>query len=124
MYCNRCYAPQPASSQCLATCCMHLFCIKCAKEEFDAGTVCPVCGTSLSKSRIKIVKILSEDEELNLSLAGQTPEIASRASEAAVSFYLEQVQVFAQVKERSHKDKMAKLQQAAKRKIDEFYKVG
>ena len=125
MYCNRCQVPQQPSSQCLSTSCLHLFCIKCAKDVFDAGYECPVCGTSLTRSSIKLVKILSENtEELSLALAGQAPEVACQASETAVRFYVEQVNLASQVKDRSHKKKVEKIQLAARHKLGEFSQVG
>ncbi len=124
MYCNRCCKQQQPAAQCIATNCLHLFCIECAKQAFEADCICPVCQTSLTKSNIKLVRVLNDSsEELDLALVGQTPERVSRASQVAVNFYLQQAQLSFQLTERSYKAKITKVQQAAKKKLDEVHKV-
>jgi hypothetical protein len=79
----------------------------------------------VTKNTIKLVRVLADgSEELDLVLLGQTPEKIAKVSNAAVNFYLQQAQLSFKLKENNYKNKIQKLQQACKRKLEEVHKVG
>ncbi|KAK9826349.1 hypothetical protein WJX81_000804 [Elliptochloris bilobata] len=59
MKCNSCWNGElEPESQAVATACAHLFCIPCAQKIFESESACPVCEEVISKSTVKLVKVL------------------------------------------------------------------
>ncbi|KAK9906650.1 hypothetical protein WJX75_005544 [Coccomyxa subellipsoidea] len=122
MKCNGCWADFEPNSQCVATHCGHLFCLKCAQSILESDeSACVICENILTKSNVKLVNILQGGNAYQLTLCGQTPETAMTSALASVNFYIGQVELQAQLRESQLQRKLEKVQEACKKKLQEVH---
>ena len=56
-----------------------------------------------------------------LALCGQTPETALNSAAASIQFFVQQTELTAQLCKQQHEAKIAKVQEACKRKLQEVH---
>lgn len=84
MKCNSCWCAGKGNMY--LTTCSHIFCEKCAKENFSKELKCPACNYVLSKEEVRQIDLDAQQEVIS-SLVGYSPEIISESANQAMSFY-------------------------------------
>ncbi|KAK9697339.1 hypothetical protein RND81_08G031000 [Saponaria officinalis] len=73
MRCNACW--RELEGQAITTTCGHLLCTADASKILSSDGACPICDQVLSKSHMKPVDTNPNDEWVNMSMTGVSPQI-------------------------------------------------
>ncbi|KAK9688720.1 hypothetical protein RND81_09G006300 [Saponaria officinalis] len=96
MRCNACW--RELEGQAITTTCGHLLCTADASKILSSDGACPICDQVLSKSHMKPVDINPNDEWVNMSMAGVSPQILMKSAYRSVMFYIGQKELEMQCK--------------------------
>ncbi|KAG8657865.1 E3 ubiquitin-protein ligase CCNB1IP1 homolog isoform X3 [Manihot esculenta] len=96
MRCNGCW--RELEGRAIATTCGHLLCTEDASKILSNDAACPICDQVLSKSLMKPVDISPNDEWVNMSMAGISPQILMKSAYRSVMFYIGQKELEMQYK--------------------------
>ncbi|XP_057967086.1 E3 ubiquitin-protein ligase CCNB1IP1 homolog isoform X3 [Malania oleifera] len=96
MRCNACW--RELDGQAITTICGHLLCTEDAAKILNNDAACPICDQVLSKSLLKPVDINPNDEWINMSMAGISPQILMKSAYRSVMFYIGQKELEMQFK--------------------------
>ncbi|XP_074319238.1 E3 ubiquitin-protein ligase CCNB1IP1 homolog isoform X2 [Silene latifolia] len=96
MRCNACW--RELEGQAITTTCGHLLCTADASKILGSDGACPICDQVLSKSHMKPVEINPNDEWVNMSMTGVSPQILMKSAYRSVMFYIGQKELEMQCK--------------------------
>ncbi|XP_039022921.1 E3 ubiquitin-protein ligase CCNB1IP1 homolog [Hibiscus syriacus] len=96
MRCNACW--RELEGRAISTTCGHLLCTEDASKILSNDAACPICDQVLSKSLMKPVDINPNDEWINMTMAGVSPQISMKSACRSVMFYIGQKEIEMQYK--------------------------
>ncbi|WCJ32327.1 hypothetical protein M5689_013760 [Euphorbia peplus] len=96
MRCNACW--RELEGRAVSTTCGHILCTEDASKILNNDAACPICDQVLSKSLMRPVDVNPNDEWINMSMAGISPQILMKSAYRSVMFYIGQKELEMQYK--------------------------
>lgn len=96
MRCNACW--RELEGRAVSTTCGHLLCTEDATKILSSDGACPICDQVLSKSHMKPVDVSPNDDWVNMSMVGISPQILMKSAYRSVMFYIGQKELEMQCK--------------------------
>ncbi|KAI3428508.1 hypothetical protein D9Q98_007332 [Chlorella vulgaris] len=120
--CNGCWNACDPKDHSVATKCGHLYCLTCCQTILESDDpTCPICTQLIQKTNIKAVHVLSGTADLQLVLAGQSPQVALEVAHNAIQFYTKQQALYAQYAQAQSQRKIARTHDQCKKKLQEVH---